>query len=189
MNALAPPSPARLWLRIEDFLLLEEAGVLAGYAKAELIDGEIITLNAQHLPHAKAQSRLLVRLCLEVERLELPLLALVECSIAMPPHDMPEPDIVIAHDAAGSGALALSSVVIAIEIAASTRAFDLGRKAELYARHRVPEYWVVDLETRQWVRHADPGIQGYGVRDSAALGAPLAALSLPGLAVATDDLA
>jgi Uma2 family endonuclease len=188
MNALAPPSPARLWLRIEDFLLLEEAGILAGYAKSELIDGEIITLNAQHLPHARAQSRLLVQLARELERLELPLLALVECSVAMPPHDMPEPDIVIARDAIGNGALALSSVLIAIEIAATTRAFDLGRKAELYARHRVPEYWVIDLETRAWVRHADPGIQGYAARDSGAFGEPIASTTIPGLTVATTDL-
>jgi Uma2 family endonuclease len=189
MNALAPPSPARLWLRIEDFLLLEEAGVLAGYAKSELIDGEVITLNAQHLPHAKAQSRLLVRLTLALEQLQLPLLVVVECSVAMPPHDMPEPDIVVAHDPGTSGSLTLELVLIAIEIAATTRAFDLGRKAELYARHRVPEYWVVDLDARVWVRHTDPGIQGYARRDTGALGEVLAAATIAGLAVATTDLA
>ncbi len=189
MKALAPPSPARLWLRIEDFLLLEEAGVLAGYAKSELVDGEVITLNSQHLPHAKAQSRLLVRLTVAIEQRLLPLIAVVECSISMPPHDMPEPDIVVARDTGGNGALPLSSVLIAVEIAATTRAFDLGRKAELYARHRVPEYWVIDLETRSWVRHADPGIEGYARRDSGAFGEPLAAVTIPGLAVATTDLA
>lgn len=189
MNALAPPSPARLWLRIEDYLLLEEAGVLAGYAKSELIDGEVVTLNAQYRPHAWAKSQLGLRLSGALAEIGTSLSVLFEASVAMPPHDAPEPDLVITDAPRGDGMVPLGSVALLVEISDSTRAFDLGRKAELYARHRVPEYWVIDLETRSWVRHADPGIQGYAARDSGAFGEPIASTTIPGLAVATTDLA
>lgn len=188
MNASAPPVHARLWLRVEDYLLLDGAGAFAGFAKTELIDGEVFTLNAQHRPHALAKSELAYRLRDALKALGSPLSALIEASIAMPPHDAPEPDITLTDAPRGDGLVPLPSVALIVEIADSTRAFDLGRKAELYARHRVPEYWVIDLTQREWVRHAEPGVAGYARRDRGALGTLLTATTIAGLAVATDDL-
>ena len=52
MNAYAPPDvPRRLWLRIEDFMLLGDAGALDDISKSTLIDGEVITMHAQFRPH------------------------------------------------------------------------------------------------------------------------------------------
>jgi Uma2 family endonuclease len=49
---------------------------------------------------------------------------------------------------------------LAIEASDTTAAFDRSRKAVLYARAGVPEYWVLDLNRRMLVVHRDPdGIQ------------------------------
>jgi Uma2 family endonuclease len=47
-------------------------------------------------------------------------------------------------------------VRLLIEVAASTRAYDRGVKARLYARYGVREYWVIDANERiTWV-HTGP---------------------------------
>ncbi len=43
-----------------------------------------------------------------------------------------------------------------VEISYSTRTYDLERKAPLYARAGIGEYWVVDVQGRQVVVHRDP---------------------------------
>jgi len=43
--------------------------------------------------------------------------------------------------------------LLVVEIAETTVAFDLSRKAILYARAGVPEYWVLDLVRRVLVVH------------------------------------
>lgn len=189
MNAhTALDVPRRLWLRIEDFVLLNDAGALENFSKSELIDGEIITINAQYRPHSAVHSELLFRLKSAFRNFDLGLTPLVEAAVAMPPHDMPEPDIVVTSEPRGEGPVPLASVALIVEIASTTRQFHLGRKAALYARHHVPEYWVVDLDRAKIVRHWQPGVQGYEAIDTLPLGSPVTAATLPALAVPTADL-
>ena len=47
-----------------------------------------------------------------------------------------------------TGPVRLETVVLIAEVADTTLATDLGEKATLYARHGVPEYWVIDVEGR-----------------------------------------
>jgi Uma2 family endonuclease len=186
MNATAQlDTPRRLWLRVEDFLLLDHSGAFGDFAKTELIDGEILCMNAQFQRHSYAKSQLAFRV---TNVLPSGLMALVEVAIAMPPHDMPEPDIVIMRGPLGDGPLTLDQVALVIEVADTTRETDLGRKAGLYARGAIAEYWVVDLQNAQIVRHWQPGVDGYGVRDTTPLGTNLTAATLPSLTIATNGL-
>jgi Uma2 family endonuclease len=61
--------------------------------------------------------------------------------------------------------------LLLIEVSDSTLRYDLEDKARLYATHRVPEYWVVDLVHRRVVRHRAPSRAGYLQRDDVASGA------------------
>src|SRR5439155_13008564 len=51
--------------------------------------------------------------------------------------------------------------VLVVEVADTTRVFDLSRKADLYASSGVPEYWVVDLKRRRLVIHREPDGEQY----------------------------
>ena len=52
-------------------------------------------------------------------------------------------------------------LLLAIEVAASSLAYDRGLKARLYARHRVREFWVVDVNERiTWI-HSAPSAEGW----------------------------
>jgi Uma2 family endonuclease len=50
-----------------------------------------------------------------------------------------------------------SDILLAIEVAATSLAYDRGLKARLYARHGVKELWVIDAERRRTFVHSGPG--------------------------------
>jgi Uma2 family endonuclease len=54
-----------------------------------------------------------------------------------------------------------SSASLVIEVADSSRSYDLGVKARLYARAGIPDYWVVDPRKDRIVVHREPSPPGY----------------------------
>jgi hypothetical protein len=64
----------------------------------------------------------------------------------------PEPDISILRPRADFYTTSLpgaADVLLVIEVADTSLAYDLGTKVPLYARHGIPEVWVIDAATRQ----------------------------------------
>lgn len=187
-RALEQPVPVRL--RIEDYLRLSEAGAFDDYAKTELIDGEIVGMNAQFSNHGEAKRLLNERLSEAVKRVLPDHHVWSEVSIAMPPDGSPAPDLFVTNFPARPRAITpVDTVRLIIEIADTTLANDLGRKLQLYARHGVPEYWVFDLEGGRFHQMWAPEGEGYARRpDSTPFGEPVAAATIEGLAVDTAGL-
>ncbi len=176
--------PAKL--RIEDFSLLDRAGSFAGHKKVELIDGTIFVVNAAFTRHAWATKIMLRRIDDALERVGSAYMALSEASVSMPPHDLPQPDVVVTSASIGQTYVPLASVALIVEVADSSVDDDLGGKARLYAAHAVPEYWVVDLPARLLHQHWSPRAEGYRERASTPLGEPITSISLPELAISTE---
>lgn len=179
--------PERLRLSVDNFLLLNDAGVFADYAKTELIDGEIYVMNAQFFPHAHAKSQLLVALAIKLAAIGSDLKAVAEVAVRLNDHTMPEPDIVVSPWS-GLGPVPVEVVALIVEVAATTLDTDLGRKAALYAAAGVPEYWVVDLHGRRVLMHACPGDGSYTGQVEVPLGEPLVAATIEGLEVGSGNL-
>ena len=78
------------------------------------------------------------------------------------------------------------AVRLAVEISDSTLAIDMGRKAHLYARHAVPEYWVVDVEAGSIHQMWNPADASYREKRTIALGESIEAATIVGLRVATS---
>jgi Uma2 family endonuclease len=189
MNAVSPITnlPEKLGLRVENFEMLEEAGAFEGFSKAELIDGDIIVLNAQYARHGLAKTRLLYLLMRRLEEIGSDLTVYSEVSLRVAPDSMPEPDLFLAP-CQNFGAVPVDGVALVVEIADTTLATDLGRKAQLYAEAGVPEYWVVDLHGMRVVRHDGPGAEGYARRVEMASGDRLVSATLAGVEVDTREL-
>ena len=181
-------SPLPVKLRIEDYMLLDRSGAFNDYAKTELIEGEILFMNAQHRPHARLKSRLYRLLADALDRAGGGLEAMVEASIAIPPHSAPEPDIVVTDAPGGEGLVPLGSVKLVVEVADSTLEADLGAKATLYAAAGIAEYWVADINARivhqMWLPQGD----AYAERREIAFGERIAAATVAGLAVETAGI-
>lgn len=186
MNAAAKfDMPRELGLRVEDFQLLVEGGAFVAHAKTELIGGKLVYMNAQYLRHAFVKSELAFRLRVSLMAIGSPLLPIVEVAVSMPPNDVPEPDIVLTSVTSGRRFLNVAKVALLVEIADTTRSFDLGKKAALYGRHAVPEYWVVDIQHGEIVRHTEPTAGGYAIVDTVSFGTLLSSSTIAGLAVET----
>ncbi len=186
MTALDAPTPVKL--TVADFDMLCAAGAFDRYSHTELIDGGVFSANSQYRPHMFAKSRLGFRLQSALQAMGSDLEAVIEGSVAMIPHDEPMPDITLTRAPLAEGAVPLETVALLVEVSASTLQLDLGKKAMIYARHAVPEYWVVDLKSRI-IRQFWAPIDGRFTRESiAAFDAEVTSATLPGLTVSTHDL-
>lgn len=186
LKPLDAPEPLKLTLA--DFELLHRAGAFEGYRKVELIEGVLLTMSPQQRAHSFAANELAFRLRLALSAIGSSLLPLIEGTVAMPPRSAPEPDIALTDSPKGEGYIPLESLALAVEVANSSVRFDLGAKAELYAKHAVPEYWVVDLRKRQIHQLWAPSETGYRERRAVAIGEPIESVCVPGLAVQTEGL-
>ena len=196
MNApLSLTKPRQPRLTIEDFLVLDRTGAFDGYSKSELIDGTIYVVNAQFSRHMKVKVRLLLRFAAACEQLGTGLEVWSEGSVAFAPASLPEPDLLITTRTPASGnaesdriPVSADDVALIVEIAETTLAFDLGKKAKAYAKGGLAEYWVVDLSGGKVHRHWDPTPTGFSKCDNCQLGAEVRSVTIPQLAVITNDL-
>jgi Uma2 family endonuclease len=144
----------RRWTR-DEYYKMAEAGVFAPGERVELIEGEIIAMTPQKSRHTAA-----IGLAQDALRVAFGSGFHVRSQgpLALDAHSEPEPDIAVVrgtprdyvedHPKAG---------VLVAEISDTTLAFDRGRKAAVYARAGIPEYWIVNLVDRVLEVHRDPG--------------------------------
>lgn len=177
-----------LKLRVEDYLALDREGAFDAYRKTELIDGGVLFMNAQHRAHARVKSRLHLLIAAALSATDSRLEALVEASVAIPPHDVPEPDIVLTDDAGGDGLVPASSVALVVEVSDTTLDTDLGAKVALYASAGIREYWVVDVQRRAIEQLWSPVDRDYAQRTSLAFGDSLSARTIDGFEIDTARL-
>ncbi len=189
MTALTPiPVPQKIGLRAADFLMLSEAGAFDGFARTELIEGEIWAVNAIHSWHARTLMEVGRRLANVFEDHDVALRVFASGSVLMNDTSVPEPDVAIAEDH-NTGYLPIEKLKLAIEISDSSAAIDLGVKVRLYATAGVPEYWVVERDAgaihQMWLPSGDR----YAERRTIVFGTPITAATLADLTIATDRLA
>jgi Uma2 family endonuclease len=130
----------------------------------ELIEGELIDRIGKKRGHTYCLHLVLAWL-VEVFGIDF---INVEASIDVAPEDNPtserQPDLIVLNtpnreirDSNPTPA----DIRLLIEISDSTLGFDLTRKAALYARAGIPEYWVLDVASRRMIVHRDASAGRY----------------------------
>lgn len=185
-DASSYPQVAKL--TVEDFLLLDRSGAFDAYCKTELVDGEILYVNAQHRPHARIKTRLALELAAALRGMDSGLEAIVEGSVFVSSHDAPEPDIVVTDAPEGEGLIPVASVELIVEVSDTTLAFDSKRKAVIYSSAGVCEYWIVDVNARLIQQMWRPTDGDYAERREVVFGDPMVSTTIAGLAVGTEGL-
>lgn len=186
METLEEPRIKRHQLNVEQYHRMGEAGVLAPDARVELIEGEVIDIAPIGTRHWSMVSRL-SHLLFEAVRQRA--IVSVQQSLRLDRFNEPEPDIAVLGWRDDFYAEALptgADTLLIIEVADSTLAFDLSVKARLYATHRVPVYWVIDLPGGLLHVHGEPRGEAYD-RVTALRSAGV--MPVPGLTDSAIDLA
>jgi Uma2 family endonuclease len=174
------PRPHRL--TVDEYYRMAEVGLLAPDARVELIEGEIIDMAPIGSSHGAAVIELTRRLVTAVGELAL---VAVQLPVHLGIRSEPQPDFALLRpreDAYRKGLPTAADVLLLIEVSDTTLAFDLGAKAKLYARHGVPELWVVDVVREELHVLRTPRGDEYTDRAAGAVGV----MPLPGLHVTVD---
>ena len=159
MSAMVEPVLHKL--SIEAFNALWRAGHLGEGDRVELIDGLILDMAPIGRPHMSLVNRLTRWLVNAVGDRGV---VSVQNSIVLPPWSQPQPDLAVLAPAffALEGDLPQArDVLLLIEVADSSLAFDRGRKRALYAREGIAEYWVVDVAGCAIDVYREPSPDGY----------------------------
>lgn len=180
------PLLTRHRLTVADYYRMAEAGVLGPTARVELIEGEVIDMAPIGTKHHAAVLRLSRQLQLSVGEQGL---VSVQGPLRLSDDSQPEPDLMLLAPRTDFYAAAHPSaadVRLLIEVADSSARYDREIKVPLYARHGVPEVWIVDLHER-CVRFFRQPVEGRYLDATATVTTGLVAVpSLPGV---TIDLA
>ena len=152
-STIVPPSNVRRWRRVE-YERLVELGVFEPGERLELIDGQLVLREPHGSRHAATIRRALAALRRSIgETWQID----SQLPIALDDDSEPEPDVaVLARDPHGYAAAHPSSAVLIVEVADTSYRIDREFKASLYARARIPEYWIADLTHDALVVHRDP---------------------------------
>lgn len=112
-------------------------------------------------PHAAMVNRLSRMLNLAVGKHAI---VATQNPVALPPRNEPLPDVALLRPRADDYRDSLptaADVLLIIEVADTTLAYDRDVKIPLYARHGIPEVWLFDIQGRALLIHRDPGQNGY----------------------------
>lgn len=161
MSSTAEELVVRHRLTVADYHRMGEAGILREDSRVELIDGEIIDMapiGSRHSGTVSQLSRMLERAVGDHA------IVWAQNPFILGDHSELQPDIALLkprddfykHSHPQSG-----DVLLVVEVAESSLRYDREIKVPLYARHGIPEVWLVDLENNQLRVFGDPSEGAY----------------------------
>jgi Uma2 family endonuclease len=189
MSPTTDPGPKlRRWRRVE-YDRLVELGIFTG-ERLELLNGLLIVREPQRSPHAAIVSQV----ARVLERAFGPgWYAREHAPLALDDDSEPEPDVaIVAGEPWTHYGAHPSTAALVVEVADSSVRLDRRLKAELYARNRLPEYWIVNLTdvALEVYRdpHAAPGGSRYRSREVLRPPATISPLGAPGAIITVAQL-
>jgi Uma2 family endonuclease len=171
--------PRRHRLTVADYYRMGEIGIFEADARVELIDGQIIDMPPIGSPHAGTVNHL-VKLLAQVVGDHAVLLA--QNPVVLGDHSSPQPDLALARPKAdfyASRHPQPADLMLVVEVADTSLRFDRDDKVPLYARHGIPEVWLVDLGGKRILRYRQPQEGVYAAVDQPDLASPLELAALP----------
>lgn len=168
---------------VADLQRMGEVGILGEDDRVELIDGVVVRMSAAGARHVRAVTVITTSFG---RQLPEGLLLSVQSPILVARDGAPEPDLAVHR--VGDFAKAYpgpSDILLVVEVAETSRAYDSGTKLPLYARSGIPEAWLVDLGG-VIERHMAPSPSGYLQVARFPRGSTVTSTAIPALSLAVD---
>ena len=173
------------WTR-EKYDRAVEAGVFGPDDRLELIEGQLLAVNPQGSRHAA-----IVDQAGDVLRgvFGPGCRVRIQCPLVAGDDSEPEPDIAVVPGQARDYLDAHpTSAVLVVEVSDDSLPRDRILKQRLYARHGIPEYWILALPDARLEVYRDPPPDGYRTVLIRRAGETIAPLARPAAAIAVADL-
>jgi Uma2 family endonuclease len=146
---------------VDEYHKLAQAGVLGEDDRIELIEGELIRMPPIGSVHAGLVGRLDRAFQARVPQ---GVVVWAQNPLTFPPASEPQPDLALLRPRSDDYLNSLptaSDVLLVVEVADTTLAYDRDVKMLLYARQGVAECWLFDVTARRLEMYRDPGPDGY----------------------------
>lgn len=159
-RATAPAYTTRKFT-VEEYHKLAEVGILSEDDRVELIEGEIVVNSPIGSQHAACVDRLNR---LFSQRVGNKAIVRVQNPIRLSEHSEPQPDLALLKprpDFYANEHPKPEDVLLIVEVAETSAEYDRQVKLPLYARHGIPEVWLVDLAQGRVEVHTNPQGERY----------------------------
>ena len=183
--------PTKRLFSVDEYYRMAEAGILGEDDRVELIEGEIVQLSPIGPRHADRVDRLN---SLFFERFRGGARIRIQNPVRLSNRSEPEPDLALLRPEGErdrpyeSAHPTPADVLLVVEVADHSVEYDLGRKARLYARHGIPELWVLNLRAERLFVHRDPTPRGYATSRILGRGESISALAFPEIVLTVDEI-
>ena len=177
------PWVTRRPLTVTDYHRMGEAGILTEDDRVELIEGALVTMSpigSDHSGTVNTLNRLLVRAVGDRG------VVAVQNPVRLDDLSEPQPDFAILRprdDDYRRSTPTPSDVLLLIEVANSSLTYDRAIKRALYARHGIPEFWIVNLKDNEVEVCRAPSGDAYAEVSRAGRDAVLTPVLLPGVEI------
>ena len=173
---------------VDEYFRMVEAGILQAKEKVELIEGEILIMAPMGPPHFGGVTRhARVFISQAANRFSV----LVQGPVHLDEHTAPEPDIILAEFRDDDYSFAHATpedILLIVEVADSSLAYDREVKAHIYGRFNIPETWVLNLPGDCLERFTEPGPEGYGQHTVLRRGEKVKLVALHDVELVVDEL-
>jgi len=173
---------------VDEYHRMAEAGVFHEDDRVELIAGQVVAMTPIGVAHAGCVNRLTTLFApVAGSRATLS----VQNPVILGEHEEPQPDFaVLRYRADGYGARhpRAEDVLLVIEVADTSVAYDRHTKMPLYARAGIPESWLVNLPDSVIEVYGEPGPDGYRAIRRVGRGEKLRPMILPDVEITAGDI-
>lgn len=145
--------PYHRW-SLAEYHQMAQTGLLDETDRVELIEGELIDMAPIGSKHAFSVDSIARALQLGAGKA---FLVRVQNPILLGEHSEPQPDIAVVKDKNYSEAHPCAEeVMLVVEVSDTTLAYDRDVKLSLYARHGIPEVWLLDVNAGELTVYREP---------------------------------
>lgn len=148
---------------VDDYHRMGEAGILRSDERVELIEGEIVKMSPIGISHLMHVLRLNDQLN---RKHQVDALVNIQGPVRLTNLTEPEPDVVVLKrrdDYYGTGIPEPGDILLLIEVADSSLAYERNVKMPILARAGILEVWLLDVETKVLSAYREPSPTGYRV--------------------------
>ena len=182
------PWVSRRPITVAEYYRMAEVSILREDDRIELIEGQIIAMSPIGSDHTGAVNALNRMLVLAVGDRGV---VSVQNPVRLSDRTEPEPDFAVLKPRADSYRRATpraDEVLLMIEIANSSLNYDRSVKRPLYARHGIPEFWIVNIPAGHVEVCRGPGDDDYASVVKVERGVMLEPEALPGVVISVAEL-